>query len=313
MVSSRGVATIESPQAPTQDEAPAPLAVPVPTIPAGRQATRWSEAERLPFRYGGQWYMDRAGSTYRWDGAASSWIVEPTASVPFFMRRPRFSPLSTPATVLYILFAVFMFATLLAIGGDIYQYATLDKVDRGEFVSVDDRDAASAIFDGMKLLQYLAVFGIAGLFLWWVRRATCNVPALGAALPEFSPGWAIGWWFIPFANWVQPGRVISQAWRASDASLPVDETPAWRRAKLSALVPVWWVGWLVGNNAWSITYSSIDESSMAAGDQATRTAVVLVLDIVMLAVAVLSVVLVASLTRRQAEANKRFDVAADGG
>ena len=310
MVSSRRIATIEPPQAPTPNATPAPVSVPVPTIPAGREATSWSEAGHLPFRYRDEWYMDRAGSTYRWDGATSAWVMEPAANVPFFMRRPRFTPLSTPATLLFVLLAVFMFATLLALGADIYQYATLDKVDRGEFVSVDDRDAASAILDGMKFFQYMAVVGIAGVFLWWVRRATCNMGALGAEKPEFSPGWAIGWWFIPFANWVQPMRVISQAWRASDPSLPIDETLAWRTAKLSALVPVWWVGWLGGNNAWSIAYSTIDGNSMSAAEQATVTAVVFVLDILMLAVAVLSVVLVVSLTRRQAEANRRFDVVA---
>ena len=313
MVSSKSIATLESTPAAAPLEAPAPLSIPVLTVPAGRQAATWSEAERLPFRHRNQWYMDRAGATYRWDAGNASWAIEPPTNVPYFMRRPRFTPLSTPATWLYVLFAAFIFASVLAMGADIYQYATLEQVDRGEFVSTTDRDAATAIFGGMKVLQYLAVMGIAGVFIWWVRRATCNVRALGAEKPEFSPGWSVGWWFIPFANWVQPVRVISQAWRASDPTLPADETPGWRKAKLSPLVPIWWLGWLIGNNAWSIAFSSIDENSMTISEQSNLVALVLVLDIVMLVVAALSIWLVAALTRRQSVANERFDVAADAG
>jgi hypothetical protein len=53
------------------------------------------------------------------------------------------------------------------------------------------------------------------LFLTWLYRVFRNLPAIGARNLEFSPGWAIGWWFIPFANLVQPYKVVKELYGES--------------------------------------------------------------------------------------------------
>jgi heme/copper-type cytochrome/quinol oxidase subunit 2 len=60
------------------------------------------------------------------------------------------------------------------------------------------------------LIGIVALFhiplGIATIvfFLIWEYRAYKNLSALNAQNLEHSPGWAVGWWFIPFANLVKP-------------------------------------------------------------------------------------------------------------
>ena len=61
--------------------------------------------------------------------------------------------------------------------------------------------------------------------------------------PEMSigPGWAVGWFFIPFANLVMPYQGVSQTWRASHAAAGLDG-----EAEM-ALLRWWWGLWLATN------------------------------------------------------------------
>ena len=273
-------------------------------VPGAGEAKTWAEATTLPFRWGDSWYMHRAGVVYRWNGTTSLWDLAPLLTIPEFMRRPRFTSLRGPALVLYSLFGLFIVVSLLAIGADIYHFAKLDEVAGGGFVSIDDRDAAEALYVVTKFFQSLCILAIAPFFIWWTRRATCNVAALGAESPTFSPGWAVGWWFIPFANWVQPLRVLNQAWRAADPAAVAQGGQAWRSARLTPLLPIWWIGYQLVSFGWSIAVGSLDAENQTSEEQANIVAFALVSDIALIVVAGLAVAVVATLTRRQDAANR---------
>ena len=42
------------------------------------------------------------------------------------------------------------------------------------------------------------------LFLTWVYKSNVNVKALGASNMKYTPGWSVGWFFIPIANISKP-------------------------------------------------------------------------------------------------------------
>ena len=73
--------------------------------------------------------------------------------------------------------------------------------------------AVLGLFEGLVALGAFATqvaFIIA--FLMWVFTAYRNMSAL--RMPgRFTPGWAVGWWFIPFASLVQAPRVMLDLWR----------------------------------------------------------------------------------------------------
>ncbi len=58
------------------------------------------------------------------------------------------------------------------------------------------------------------VTGIA--FLKWIYRAYKNIKGFGAEGLRFSPGWAVGYYFIPILSLIRPVQVMSEIWRASD-------------------------------------------------------------------------------------------------
>jgi Domain of unknown function (DUF4328) len=61
-----------------------------------------------------------------------------------------------------------------------------------------------------------ALLGLATELTWlfWQHRVTRNVWARGRPI-KTSPGWAVGWWFIPIANLWMPAVAVYRVFRAS--------------------------------------------------------------------------------------------------
>lgn len=94
----------------------------------------------------------------------------------------------------------------------------------------------------------LAVLGLLGILLtaicvWrFMHRANKNLRAAGVQNLEFTPGWCIGWWFIPFANLIMPRNAMAELYKAS--AKPTD--PAWRTGDVPPALNTWWAAWIVG-------------------------------------------------------------------
>lgn len=76
----------------------------------------------------------------------------------------------------------------------------------------------------------------------WLMRASRNVRGRGVAGMSWAPGWALGSWFIPYANFVIPLLVCRELWRASTPGAATD--PAWRNRPIPAWVGWWWGLWV---------------------------------------------------------------------
>ncbi len=145
----------------------------------------------------------------------------------------------TRAKWVYVTFAILALLTLASI---ISTFAEIDlaheiedhhwRVSDSDIQANDDRQAAIAGF------AIIAVLGTAIAFLAWIHRAHKNLPSLGADGLRFTPGWAVGWFFIPIMNVVRPYQVTSEIWRASDPEIPAGD--AWRTARTSSIVGWWW-------------------------------------------------------------------------
>ncbi len=92
-------------------------------------------------------------------------------------------------------------------------------------------------------------------FLKWVYRAYKNVQGFGAEGLRFSPGWAIGYYFIPILSLIRPVQVMSEIWRASY------DPRNWPRNPGSWLIATWWTLFLL--------YSGVTQVSLQIGIQAS--------------------------------------------
>lgn len=100
------------------------------------------------------------------------------------------------------------------------------------------RDIVEILIGLLGLVVYITT---AIAFCMWTHRANRNARALGAAQMKFTPGWAVGWYFIPIANLWKPRQVMREIWHASEnPSAALDD-------KTPTLVSNWWTLWLVTN------------------------------------------------------------------
>ncbi len=101
------------------------------------------------------------------------------------------------------------------------------------------------MLDIVTMLLGLAQLGLyiatAVVFCMWVHRANRNARALGAVGMNFTPGWAVGWFFIPIMNLWKPFQAMREIWHASDNPNVVPEERA------PTLVSIWWTLWLLTN------------------------------------------------------------------
>jgi hypothetical protein len=102
-------------------------------------------------------------------------------------------------------------------------------------------------------------------FLKWIYRAYKNIQGFGAEGLRFSPGWAVGYYFIPILSLIRPVQVMSEIWRASD------DPKNWPRRSGSWLIVSWWALFLIYTG---VTQVSLEIALQAStNDQWTLAAV----------------------------------------
>jgi hypothetical protein len=113
----------------------------------------------------------------------------------------------------------------------------------------DDANALGILIDANSILLLLLYLGSAVWFLIWLHRAYENLEALSVMRPQYTPGWAVGWFFIPFANLVMPYKILDEVWVKSDPLLNQPGNESWQQPGSSGLLGWWWGFWVVGGIA----------------------------------------------------------------
>jgi hypothetical protein len=149
------------------------------------------------------------------------------------------------------------------------------------------------------LLEVPLRIGVIVLFLIWLHRAFKNLPALKAQNTEFSPGWAVGWWFVPFANLVKPFQAMKELWRESDPEFDEDAGFLSSAVGAPAFFGFWWAFWIISNILGRIADRSANGSEM---EVATLFPYLMIFaSIFMTAAALLALYIVKNITERQEE------------
>jgi hypothetical protein len=105
-----------------------------------------------------------------------------------------------------------------------------------------DEGTANDARQGFIGIGYMIVFIVTGVgFLKWIHRANLNCRGFGAENMTFTPGWAVGWYFIPIMNLVRPYQAMKEIWQVSQ------NPRAWQTALGSPLLGWWWGLWIANS------------------------------------------------------------------
>ncbi|MYF07549.1 MAG: DUF4328 domain-containing protein [Rhodospirillaceae bacterium] len=157
----------------------------------------------------------------------------------------RFRPLLRLAGTVIVLMILGMVAALADLVHDINLLGLFNEAVDGDGSAIRALDRAAETALALKYANGAILFVTAVFFLVWVYRAHADVRALGFGELKFTPGWAVGWWFIPFFNLVQPARAMAELYRIAEVRKP----SAGRTHIRIRPVLAWWLLLLVSSCA----------------------------------------------------------------
>jgi len=148
---------------------------------------------------------------------------------------PDLGPLARFARLMLIITII---ANLISAFSDFFQFQLLSRpdlasVDESILLANDTRQQAIASIE-------LIIFIITAIaVLRWVHRANSRCRALGADDMKFTPGWAVGYFFIPVLWLFKPYQAMKEIWKASA------NPHNWQNEKGSWLLVTWWTLWVI--------------------------------------------------------------------
>ncbi len=141
-----------------------------------------------------------------------------------------------------MLYAQVLVAVISIVSGYL-EYQLLSDYQNGVYTSQELAVADGEASDqrqGLIGIVYMVVFIVSGfLILRWIHRANYNARQLGAESMAFTPGWSIGYYFIPILTLWKPYQAMKEIWKASKN--PSD----WGSSSTSSILPIWWTLWLI--------------------------------------------------------------------
>jgi len=168
------------------------------------------------------------------------------------------------AQIVRILLMVGIALSVVSLGFSLMQYAFPELMD----FEAETPGAATIVIAllvmGLALLEIAVYIATIVFFLMWLYRSRENLPAFGVPRNsiQYSSGWAVGSWFIPFVSLVVPYRAVKELWNKSvpnSGTMFGDQSPP-------AVFPLWWAAWLLS------TITSNAYLRLSFSDQLSREA-----------------------------------------
>ena len=162
--------------------------------------------------------------------------------------------------------------SVVAMGSGYMEYQLLSDYSNGVYTLQEQAVADGEVNDarqGIVGIIQMVIFIVSGiLILKWIYRANYNARQLGAQDMQFTPGWSVGWYFIPIASLWKPYQAMKEIWKASHA--PSD----WKESSVPALLQWWWFFFIVtsilNNVSFRITLRAEELSELMYASIATQ-------------------------------------------
>jgi len=181
----------------------------------------------------------------------------------------------------------------------------------GGVISQDDLQHADDLDHAALIGRWAGIVVGAVCFIPWFHRAYSNLTRLGFRELRYSPGWAIGAWFIPIVNLFRPKQIANDIYRGSTPGLDTG-SQFWDSQPVSVLLSWWWgvylaSGFLAGAGASAADtdttrVTSAFEATQVVRDEKDGLVLMSIASVVAIIAAILAIYVVINLTRRQEEA-----------
>jgi hypothetical protein len=159
------------------------------------------------------------------------------------------------------------------------------------------------LYSTVSIFGLIAFIATAVMFLIWENRAYKNLPPLGVPRPDFSSGWVVGSWFVPFLNLIRPYEIVKYIRNMSDPETV--SVGGYYESGGNIMLKAWWGFWIASNivdRFFARIYRNAEklEDHVAAGWADIFSSGLLII------AACLAIAVVRDITSRQEERRKRL-------
>jgi len=159
--------------------------------------------------------------------------------------RPAYRDLATLVRWLKFALVAFILVTLMNAYSNWLQIVLLEEAQHGARIAREIATANDSRQRSVGLIYFLADLTTAILFLRWTFLTKKNAVALRAHGLAYSPGWAVGWYFVPIFSLWKPYQALKETYQASHP----DFVDSWSVAPYPGLLPLWWAIWILNGLA----------------------------------------------------------------
>jgi hypothetical protein len=152
------------------------------------------------------------------------------------LRDPR-----TITRVLTVMLWLSIGADAIAVWSGFMEFSLLQHIkEQTEDLSdaTDASDLRQLVIGAFQVVLYAAT---AIVFLRWVYILNDNKRRFEASGLSYTPGWAVGWFFVPVAWFWKPYLAMKELWQVST------DPKRWQDQRPGSVLGVWWLLWLADN------------------------------------------------------------------
>jgi hypothetical protein len=178
-----------------------------------------------------------------------------------------FLPASVPqgrATFALVMLGASVMMSLAVIAAELLLYFNLDSSP--QLQDLEEEVNVFEVFMGLLGIGEILVHVLTVIALcMWFYRAYKNLKLWKITGLKYSPGWAVGYFFIPFLNLFRPYQIAQEIWKASDTQVSLQAGSQWQGNKGSNVIGAWWASWIIANIIGQISFrmSMAQRSTMA--------------------------------------------------
>jgi hypothetical protein len=201
----------------------------------------------------------------------------------------------TRARIVLFLLAAGMVMALVGIWSSIRQHQLLALMGSGVQAAPGEADANDARQAGIAVIQVAVLLATVVMWCLWQYRAYANLKLVGTRDTEYTPGWSVGYWFIPIMNLFRPYQITAELHRRSELVNQRDPLGGLSRP---TIVGVWWLFWIVAG-FFSRMSASMSRGSTTVDDFIRATDYQIVDDVLGIVTATLAFIIVRNIDRFQ--------------
>jgi len=161
-----------------------------------------------------------------------------------------YKDISSLYNTLILLLKATILISLVAAISSMFEVKLINDMTTGNFdyTIVDQVNANDLRQQLIGIIQF-SLFIITGIvFLRWIYFSNSNSRSLGASGMQFTPGWTIGYYFVPYLNFYKPYGAMKEIWKTSK------DPKNWEMIKTPSLFPQWWTLWLISGFLGNISF-----------------------------------------------------------